>query len=174
LLKRIYPAGQIVWRLNSPVGDYARAWQVPAGETARFQLDRAVAANFGDRAELIGVELPANAKPGDTVKMRLAFENRQVFGQLYKVFVHLRGLDNALVAQADRALCDLALNEADWRPGDVLVDEYKLTVPPDAQPGDYPVVIGFYQDTTGTRLPVVAADIEHDKDSATVGILHVR
>lgn len=174
LLKRIYPAGQIVWRLNSPVGAYARAWQVPAGETARFQFDRTVAANFGDRAELIGVELPAGAKPGDTVKIRLAFENRQAFDQLYKVFVHLRGPDNSLVAQADRALCDLTLNEADWRPGDILVDKYELTIPPDAPPGDYPVVIGFYQDATGARLPVGVADIEHDGDSATIGILRVR
>ena len=68
LLKQIYPAGQIVWRLDSPVGAYARAWQVPAGETARFQLDRTVTANFGDRAQLIGMELPAEAKPGETVK----------------------------------------------------------------------------------------------------------
>ena len=99
LLKQIYPAGQIVWRLDSPVGTYARAWQVPAGETARFKLDRTVAANFGDHARLIGVELPAEAKPGDTVKLRLAFENQQVLDQLYKVFVHLRGPEDTMVAQ---------------------------------------------------------------------------
>jgi hypothetical protein len=98
LLKQVYPAGQIVWRLNSPVGAYARAWQVPAGETAQFKLDRTVAANFGDRTQLIGIDLPAAAKPGDTVKFRLAFENRQVLDQLYKVFVHLRGPDNSVVA----------------------------------------------------------------------------
>ena len=109
------------------MGAYARAWQVPAGETARFQLDRAVTANFGDHAELIGMELPAEAKPGDTVKLRLAFENRQVFDQLYKVFVHLRGPANDVVAQADRVSCDTTLNEADWRPGDILVDDYELS-----------------------------------------------
>jgi 4-amino-4-deoxy-L-arabinose transferase-like glycosyltransferase len=174
LLKQIFPAGHIVWRLDSPVGAYARAWQVPAGETARFQLDRTVAANFADHAQLIGVELPASAKPGDTVKMRLAFENRQLLDQLYKVFVHLHSPDKTVVAQADRVLCDTTLNEADWRPGDILVDEYELTIPPEVQPGDYPVVIGFYQDATGARLPVVAADIEHDGDSVTIGTLQIR
>ena len=174
LLRQIYPAGQVVWRLNSPVGTYARAWQVPAGETARFKLDRTVAANFGDHAQLIGVELPAEAKPGATVKLRLAFENRQVLDQLYRVFVHLRGPDDAMVAQADRALCGLTLNEADWRPGDVLVDEYELTIPSQTSPGDYPVKIGFYQDTTGARLPVVSADLEHDGDSVTIGTLRIR
>jgi hypothetical protein len=174
LLKQVYPAGQVVWRLNSPVGSYARAWQVPAGETARFQLERSAAANFGDRAELIGVELPAEARPGDTLKLRLAFKNREVFDQVTKVFVHLRGPDNSVVAQADRVLCDTTLNEADWRPGDILVDEYELTLPAETPPGDYPVAIGFYEEVTGARLPVVASDLEHDGDSVTIGTLHVR
>jgi 4-amino-4-deoxy-L-arabinose transferase-like glycosyltransferase len=174
LLKQIYPAGQIVWRLNSPVGTYARAWQVPAGETAHFQLGRTVAANFGDHAQLIGVELPAEAKPGDTIKFRLAFENRQVLDQLYKVFVHLRRPDNSVVAQADRALCDLTLNEADWRPGDILVDDYEMIIPEGTPPGDYPVVMGFYQNATGVRLPVMTASLEHDQDSVTIGVLHIR
>jgi 4-amino-4-deoxy-L-arabinose transferase-like glycosyltransferase len=174
LLKQIYPAGQIVWRLNSPVGSYARAWQVPAGETARFQLDRTVAANFGDRAQLIGVDLPAEAKPGDTLQLRLAFENRQVFDQPYKIFVHVRGPDNAVLAQADRVLCDTSLNAADWRAGDILLDEYELALPADLPPGEYPVVVGFYQEATGTRLPVMAADLEHAEDSVTIGTLSVR
>jgi 4-amino-4-deoxy-L-arabinose transferase-like glycosyltransferase len=174
LLEQIYPAGRIVWSLDSPVGAYARAWQVPAGETAHFQLERAVTANFGDHAQLIGLELPAEAQPGETVKLRLAFENRQVLDQLYKVFVHLRNPANEVVTQADRVLCDTTLNEADWRPGDILLDNYELTIPEGTPPGDYPVVIGLYQVATGARLPVVAADVEHDGDSVTIGTLHVR
>jgi 4-amino-4-deoxy-L-arabinose transferase-like glycosyltransferase len=174
LLQQIYPAGKIVWQLDSPVGTYARAWQVPAGETAQFQLDRTVAANFGDRAQLIGVEMPAAAKPGDTVKLRLAFENRQVLDRPYKVFVHMRGPDNTVMAQADRVWCDTSLNEADWRPGDILVDNYELTIPAETLLGDYPIAIGFYQAASGARLPVVAADLEHDGDSVMIGTLHVR
>jgi 4-amino-4-deoxy-L-arabinose transferase-like glycosyltransferase len=174
LLEQIYPAGQIVWSLDSPVGTYARAWQVPAGETARFQLDRTVTANFGDHAQLIGMDLPAAAQPGESVKLRLVFENRQVFDRLYKVFVHLRSPANEVVAQADRVWCDTTLNEADWRPGDILVDDYELSIPAETPPGDYPVVIGLYQDATGVRLPVVAAEVEHDGDSVTIGTLRIR
>ncbi|CAG0932062.1 hypothetical protein TFLX_02436 [Thermoflexales bacterium] len=174
LLKQIYPAGRVVWRLNSPVGAYARAWQVPAGETAHFQLARAVTTNFGDYAQLTGMELPAEVKAGEGVKLRLAFENRQVFTQLYKVFVHLRGPANDVVAQADRAWCDKTLNEADWRPGDILVEDYELIIPAGTPSGDYPVVIGLYHEATGTRLPVVTAEVKHDGDSVTIGTLHVR
>ncbi len=174
LLKQIYPAGQVVWRLDSPVGTYARAWQVPAGETANFEIARSSNANFADRAQLIGVELPATAKPGDTIKLRLAFENRQLLDRLYKVFVHLTGLDATVVAQADRALCAMSLNEADWRPGDVLVEDYELTVPADTSPGEYSVRIGFYDDANGMRLPVVAADAPHDRDSVTIGTVQIR
>ena len=174
LLQQIYPSGKIVWQLDSPVASYARTWQVPAGETANFKLDRTAAVNFGDHAELIGIELPAEAKPGETIEMRLAFENRQVFDQPYKVFVHLRGPDNAVLAQADRVWCDTSLNEADWRPGDILVDNYAFTIPPETPPGDYPIAIGFYQETSGARLPVVAADLPHDGGSVAIGTMHVR
>lgn len=173
-LQQIYPAGKIVWQLDSPVGTYARAWQVPAGETARFQLDRMAAVNFGDRADLVGIDLPAEASRGETIKLRLVFENRQVFDQPYKVFVHLRGPDHSVAAQADRVWCDTSLNEADWRPGDILVDNYELTVPPEASPGNYPIVIGFYQEAAGVRLPVLAADLEHDRDSVTIGTVRIR
>jgi hypothetical protein len=133
-----------------------------------------VAANFGDRAQLVGVDLPETIKPGETITLRLAFENRQVFDQPYKVFVHVRGADNAVVAQADRVWCDTSLNEADWRPGDMLVDEYELSLPTELPPGAYPVVIGFYQEASGVRLPVMTADVEHAGDSVTIGLLHVR
>jgi hypothetical protein len=33
------------------------------------------------------------------------------------------------------------LNEADWRAGDILVDEYELSIPSETPLGDYPVVI---------------------------------
>jgi 4-amino-4-deoxy-L-arabinose transferase-like glycosyltransferase len=174
LLQQIYPAGRLVWQLDSPVGTYARAWQVPAGETARFQLARTATANFGDRAQLIGIDLPQEAKPGEMIKLRLAFENQQVFDQPYKVFVHVRGPGNLVVAQADRVWCDTSLNEADWRPGDVLVDHYTFTLPPETPPGDYPIVIGFYQEASGARLPVIAADLAHDGDSVTIGTVRVR
>ena len=69
---------------------------------------------------------------------------------------------------------DLQSNEADWSPGDILVDEYELAIPPETQPGDYPVVIGFYQEATGARLPVVTSDLEHDGDTVTIGTVHDR
>jgi hypothetical protein len=54
------------------------------------------------------------------------------------------------------------------------VDDYELTIPAETPPGDYPVVIGLYQDATGIRLPVVAAEMAHDGDSVTIGTLRVR
>jgi hypothetical protein len=54
------------------------------------------------------------------------------------------------------------------------VDDYELNIPAGTPPGDYPLVIGLYQNATGVRLPVVTADVEHDGDSVTIGTLRVR
>ena len=174
LLQKLYPDGQVVWSLNSPIGSYARAWQVPAGDVAHWSLPQQLSANFADRVQLLGADLLLEARPGETVTLRLALQNVQPLDQLYKVFVHVRGENNAVVAQADRALCGLTLNEADWRPGDVLLEDYPLTVPAGIPPGDYPVAIGLYQEATGVRLPVRGTESSHDGDSVTIGVLHVR
>jgi 4-amino-4-deoxy-L-arabinose transferase-like glycosyltransferase len=174
LLQKLYPGGQIVWGLDSPVGTYARAWQVPAGETAHWEMPLKQQANFDDRVQLVGADVPLEAQAGTTVPVRLALQDRQVLDQLYKIFVHVRGANNTIVAQADRALCGLTLNEADWRPGDVLLEETALAIPAGTPPGEYPIVIGLYREATGARLPVREAELDHDGDSVTIGLLRVR
>jgi len=47
-----------------------------------------------------------------------------------------------------------------WTPGDLIEDEYKLTIPADAQPGVYQISAGMYMWQTLERLPLMTLDGE--------------
>jgi hypothetical protein len=79
-----------------------------------------------------------------------------------------------VLAQDDRLPCNFTLNEADWRPGDVVLETYTLTIPADASPGVYRIVLGMYQPESGTRLPVLESDVEHDADAVVLGWVEVK
>ncbi|MEJ2749752.1 MAG: hypothetical protein P8183_17865, partial [Anaerolineae bacterium] len=42
-----------------------------------------------------------------------------------------------------------------WAAGEVIVDEYAITLPPDASTGQYQVAVGLYTAADGVRLPAV-------------------
>jgi len=174
LMQRIFPAGRIVWQIDSPAGPFARAWSVPAGQTARLELPQHARADFGGTVRLIGFEAPSSVSAGDTLSVSLALEDIAPLDRLYKVFVHLRGEGNTVLAQDDHAPCRFSLNEADWRPGDIVLETYAMQIPRDAPPGEYRLAIGLYHLDSGTRLPVLSSDLEHGADDVVLGRVEVR
>lgn len=173
LMKKLFPNNQVVWRLDSPVGSYARALQVSAGQRAQLSLSHWATANWGGAIQLIGFDLPATARPGEVLNIQLALKDTASLSQLHKIFVHLRGSADQVVAQDDRAPCDETLNEADWRPGDVLLQEFQVQIPSDLAPGLYPIAIGLYEAQSGARLPVVSGELAHDRDSLVIGAVQI-
>jgi hypothetical protein len=45
-----------------------------------------------------------------------------------------------------------------WLPGKEVVDRHGLVLPSDLPPGDYRLIAGLYNPTTGERLPVDQGD----------------
>ncbi len=172
--RQLFPTNETVWRLNSPVGSYARALRVPAGQAAQFPLLGASQADFDGKVQLIGFDLPQRAQPGDSARFKIALQDVTPLDRLHKVFLHLRNSAGTIVAQDDHAPCSNSLNEADWRPGDVVVEPYQLTIPADAPPGTYRVVLGLYDADSGRRLPVRTATLPHDAEGVQIGFLQVK
>ena len=173
LLHQIFPAGRIVWQLDSPVGPYARAYRVPAGQSAQLDLEHRSGADLGGKVRLVGFSLPPSVHAGETLHVTLALEASELLGQSYKVFVHLRGADDTVLAQDDRLPCNFSLNAADWRPGDIVYETYDSQIPPGTPPGRYRMMMGLYQPDSGIRLPVLDSDLPHDADSVELGTLEV-
>ncbi|HET7088167.1 MAG TPA: hypothetical protein VFL17_05910 [Anaerolineae bacterium] len=174
LAQQLFPAGEIVWQIDSPIGAYARAWHVSAGQTARLKLDQRGRADLGGKVRLIGYELPESIRPGETLRVAVALEATSPLEQRYKVFVHLRGEGDSVLAQADRLPCNFSLNEADWRPGDIVLEEYTLPISPETAPGTYRVILGVYRPDTHARLPVLSSDPPHTGDGVVLGEIDVK
>jgi hypothetical protein len=173
-IRKLFPNNQVVWRLNSPVGAYARALQVPAGETAHLALAQPGYADFGGKLQLVGFNQPTHAGVGGELRVTLAIKDLAPLDQLYKIFVHLRNAGGTIVTQDDHAPCAMSLNEADWRPGNIVLEDYALPVPVDLPPGRYNLVAGIYRAPDGPRLPVRASDLPHDADGVTLGMIDVK
>ena len=172
LMRQLFPAGQVVWDLPSPVGPYAKALRVPADQSAQLTLSQRGGAEFGSQIKLIGFEVTPQVKAGKTARLTLALKSLAPIDRVYSVYVHLRGPDGAIVTQGDRVICDESLNPADWRPGDIVLQDFELTLPPNLVAGQYPVVIGVY-DAAGGRLPVSETSLTHSADGVTLGEVKV-
>jgi 4-amino-4-deoxy-L-arabinose transferase-like glycosyltransferase len=173
LMQRLFPAGEIVWQIDSPAGVYARALRVPAGQMARLELARRQRADLGGKVRLIGYDLPQSVEAGATLRATVALEGVSTLEQPYKVFVHVRDAGDAVLAQSDRLPCNFTLNEADWRPGDIVLETYEIPIPAGAPRGEYRVMLGVYEAESGARLPVLESELDHTGDSVLLGMLEV-
>jgi len=68
----------------------------------------------------------------------------------YTGFVHLLDAGGDLVAQTDRP--PAGYPTSDWRPGEIIIDHFRVDLPSNMSPGTYPLRTGFYDPATVARL----------------------
>ncbi|MBI5302233.1 MAG: glycosyltransferase family 39 protein [Chloroflexi bacterium] len=118
-----------------------------------------VNARLGDAVELIGYDLARN---GDQLALTLYWRSRVETRTDWTVFVQLIGQINPgagspVWAQDDSQPGRDTFPTSRWRTGEIIIDEYRLTLA--ALPrGDYYIEIGMYDLNTGARLPVLDAN----------------
>lgn len=122
--------------------------QFTAPRVSHLQL-----AAFGSSIQFIGYELDRQSfKPGETFKLKLYWHATQAVNQSYTVFVHLLDARSVLRAQQDSIPRGGELPTDRWLPGEYVQDVYTLTIPPDAEAGDYQIEIGQYSADSQARL----------------------
>ncbi len=116
---------------------------------------------FGDVARLTGFTLVpqpssgvAQLAPGDTLVLRLHWLSLSPTDTAYRAFVHL-GENPVQAQQDDDPACRLPTSL--WRAGQSAVGQFRVSVPPQAQAGLYPLLVGLYDPATMQRLPVMDA-----------------
>ena len=70
----------------------------------------------------------------------------------YRVFIHLVNADGQILAQADGEPASWSRPTTGWVPGEYILDEHGLTLPPTLPP-NASLRIGLYNPATGQRLP---------------------
>jgi hypothetical protein len=110
---------------------------------------------LGDEMRLLGYEVESGElRPGEQARIRLEWEALRPMARDWSVFVHLN--DPVLgrpIAQRDMFPGQGLLATRLLSPGERLVNEYVLTVPPTAvAPAELELVVGLYDYGTGERL----------------------
>jgi len=120
-------------------------------------------AAFADVVRLRGYDLPGRVfAPGETLSLTLHWEAIAPYRADHRVFVHLIDPENdtaeGILAQADGAPRGGTYPFWVWAGGEDVSDTITLTIPPDARPGDYLLLLGVYDGATLERLAIVGGD----------------
>jgi hypothetical protein len=109
-------------------------------------------ATFGDEIQLLGYDL---VEEPDGRTLALIWQAAVQPSADYTVFVHVLGLDGTCcIWQQDVMPRQNSYATSRWLPGEVVVDDYRLDLPPDLPAGLYGVEIGLYRAENGQRLRV--------------------
>jgi hypothetical protein len=100
---------------------------------------------------------------GEAVHLTLYWRALDEMEASYTVFVHLINKENHIWGQRDSVPGNGTLPTTGWVKGEVIADEYKFTVRPDAPPGEYLIEIGIYDAQTSRRLPVLGSPKPEDR-----------
>ena len=113
-------------------------------------------ANFGDVLRLIGYDLSARqVAPGDELTLRLYWQTTARPAKAYKAFTHLCDEETGIMAgQHDKVLLTGDWPTTCWVPGEVYQETFYVAVGTTIPVGEYLLQTGFYEETSGERLPV--------------------
>lgn len=112
-------------------------------------------ADWNDGISLYGYSLNTQeAKPGGALQVTLVWQANGHPTVNYKIFFQMLDAQNKLVAQADAQPCQGSCPTTSWLAGEYLPDTYTLNLKPDISPGEYTLIAGFYDESTGQRLPL--------------------
>jgi hypothetical protein len=135
--------------------EYVWIYQAPPRLAHPLDVD------FGEALRLRGYEASGPLQPGETTALRLAWQAETPATTDYWLFAHLLNAQGERVAQVD-----LPLPTSEWEPPRTYLSEVSLTLPADAPPGTYRLLLGLYEPASGARLPLAP---DHAADPALSG-----
>ncbi|RME31894.1 MAG: phospholipid carrier-dependent glycosyltransferase [Thermoflexia bacterium] len=98
----------------------------------------------------LGHTVSGTPKPGQTVEIETWWRVEDVPARPLSVMMHLVGPEGEPVIVSD----GLAVPVDQWRPGDIIVQRHRLSIPADAPSGEYQPYTGVYWLDTMERWPV--------------------
>lgn len=132
--------------------DYVQIWE---GTAEPFSPQHLVDADLGNVVKLWGYDVVTRiAEAGDTLHLVLYWIAQEEVEEDYTVFTHLIDNVGGIWGQKDNQPVNAFYPTSFWDEGDVIRDEYELTIDADAPPGRYQIEVGMYVLATGRRLPV--------------------
>jgi 4-amino-4-deoxy-L-arabinose transferase-like glycosyltransferase len=117
--------------------------------------------NLGNVVQLIGYDLRTpQVRPGSAIELTTLWQvtdPQPVRDTGLVLFTHALNAAGNVVGQQDQ----LGAPAWDWRPGDVIAQLHRFTLPPDAT-GTLTIEVGAYKPTDLTRLPILVNGVTAD------------
>jgi hypothetical protein len=154
-LVKLYDAQHQIYQKRSP--DEPMSSQQPplGGEVPPSVKYSAGRGKLGDYVTFLGYDLDsATVEAGGKLHLTLYWRAERVMDISYTVFTHLIDAQEHIWGQWDSVPCGGVCPTTWWIEGDVIADEYEITVDPDAPAGEYQIEVGMYSLETMERLPV--------------------
>lgn len=156
---------------GAPLGDLYSAAEFKVLASNDRRPATTLAATFGEHITLEGYTLAPDTtvRPGDALTVTLFYRARDAMPTDYTRFLQLHNPVHGMAAQADTMPQNGANPTSAWLKGERIADTAVLHVAPDAAPGAYRLLLGFYGATAGgARLPAVDEDGAPLPDQAAV------
>jgi hypothetical protein len=112
-------------------------------------------ATFGNIIRLQGYTINVDVEEDGRIDILFYWHSLQSAPINYTQFVHLVDESGEGWGQRDREPLDTTYRTTEWQPGDTIIDRFRVEVDPDAPPGRYALLTGWYDLETGARLPAV-------------------
>ncbi len=135
-----------------------------------MEPNRPLSLRFGP-IRLRGYDVIGEPQAGSRLTIVLHEEAIDVTDRDLSVFVHVLAPDGRIIAQHDGAPCGGACPTSSWLIGDRFVDRHQMTIPSDTKAGDLRMVVGFYEPSTGVRVPLVDVTRVTQADSREIGVV---
>jgi 4-amino-4-deoxy-L-arabinose transferase-like glycosyltransferase len=110
---------------------------------------------FPGFAALDRVKVNGLLASGQRVILDLHWTVKQRTKSDWSQFVHLLGPEQFAIVLADSVPRRGQYPTFAWSPGEQIVDNWQLTIPPDLKPGLYSLETGLYSQASGERTPVL-------------------
>ncbi len=153
----LYPVGKGNQRLEiADSGGESRAIigaiKIAPRDSPAYAPATRVAANFADLIELVGYDF---TREPNAVRLALYWRARAAMEREYTVFIHVLDANGKIVAQMDRLPQNGIYPTSIWDAGEIVRDDYRLTLPTNPRGADYRIALGLYRADTGARLPIL-------------------
>jgi hypothetical protein len=109
---------------------------------------------FGDQVVLLTYQREGPLRHGATVRLTLDWQSLRPMTTDYTVFVHVVDEEGTIWAQRDGVPVGGERPTSSWELGEIVPDEYEITIPVEGPREGYSVQAGLYDGETGVRLPV--------------------
>ena len=122
---------------------------------------------LGGQIQLLGYDLSSDHLTRDgTLHLTLHWKAMRTPTTDYTVFTQLIGPDGSVWGQKDNQPQGGRYPTTAWALHDTVVDRYELALRENAPSGEYQLLVGMYNLSTGQRLNAIGEDGKHFADDA--------